>query len=201
MNRLSDVGQARRALLLLLVCISTLLLARRVRESSTDDSTIDAIVVLAGGVDDSGRPHESVLRRLRKAVILHQEQLHAGRTVPIICNGGGTTHKPKFVDPAGYAVPEAALMARELQSLGALGQSQPQLMVAGLVYTRDECFGFTASGVAAEHILLEGYSDDTLGNAFFLRTMHADTRTDWVHRIADAANTHNAHLLFASFGT
>jgi len=30
-------------------------------------------------------------------------------------------------------------------------------------------------------VLTEGYSDDTVGNAFFLRVMHADLRPDWVH--------------------
>jgi hypothetical protein len=48
-------------------------------------------------------------------------------------------------------VPEAALMGRELQALG----------------------------VAAADVYVEGYSDDTIGNAFFLRVMHMDARPDW----------------------
>ena len=64
----------------------------------------------------------------------------------MVPNGGGTTHKPKWVSPAGYAVPEAALMARVLQE----------------------------EGVDPHDIYLEGYSDDTIGNAYFVRAVHAD---------------------------
>ena len=34
-------------------------------------------------------------------------------------------------------------------------------------------------GVSASDIYAEGYSDDTIGNAFFARVMHADPRPDW----------------------
>ena len=91
------------------------------------------------------------MRRLLKAAELYRLQAARRRAPAIVCNGGGTTHKPKYVDAAGYAVPEAALMGRELVKLG----------------------------VPAERVALEGYSDDTIGNAFFLRVMHADLRPDW----------------------
>lgn len=102
-----------------------------------DDATsFDAIIVLAGGVSDEGRPHETVMRRLREAAsVYHAQVTRTGAAPSIICNGGGTTHKPKWVDAAGYAVPEAALMAKELTSLGVKGSD---------IYT-------------------EGYSDDTIG--------------------------------------
>lgn len=64
-----------------------------------------------------------------------------------MCNGGGTTHKPKWINTAGYAVPEAVLMAQELRR---------------------------QHNIPAQHIYAEGYSDDTLGNAFFARVMHVD---------------------------
>jgi uncharacterized SAM-binding protein YcdF (DUF218 family) len=102
---------------------------------------LDLLVVLAGGVDAQGRPHETVLRRLRAAARLHRQASKRGRVLSVLCNGGGTTHKPKWVDAQGYAVPEAALMARTLAELG----------------------------VPYGHIYLEGYSDDTIGNAFFVR--------------------------------
>ena len=106
----------------------------------------DAVLVLAGGVDAGGRPHEAVMRRLRRAAKLYAASRERGHTLAVVANGGGTTHKPRWVSPAGYAVPEAALMARELE--------------------RD--------GVAAQDIYLESLSDDTIGNAFYARTMHAD---------------------------
>jgi len=113
------------------------------REELAVGEAVDLVVVLAGGVDASGRPHETVLRRLRAAARLNQAAAAIGRALPILCNGGGTTHKPKWVDEQGYSVPEAALMARHLAQLG----------------------------VPYDHIYLEGYSDDTLGNAFQARTL------------------------------
>jgi uncharacterized SAM-binding protein YcdF (DUF218 family) len=108
----------------------------------------DVILVLAGGVNSFGVPHETVLRRLRRAAEVYQSAIRtSGRAPAIVCNGGGTTHKPKWVNKAGYSVPEAVLMAQELQR---------------------------QYGIPAEHIFAEGYSDDTLGNAFFARVMHVD---------------------------
>eukprot|EP00964_Phaeocystis_antarctica_P099825 scaffold65605_cov33-Phaeocystis_antarctica.AAC.1 len=78
----------------------------------------DAVIVLAGGVDAGGRPHEAVMRRLRRAAKLWAASRERGHTLAVVANGGGTTHKPKWVSPAGYAVPEAALMARELERDG-----------------------------------------------------------------------------------
>ena len=77
-------------------------------------AAVDAIVVLAGGVDETGVPHESVLRRLRAAARHHHASSASGLALPILLNGGGTTHTPKWVDREGYAVPEAALMGRYL---------------------------------------------------------------------------------------
>ncbi|KAL1518664.1 hypothetical protein AB1Y20_002952 [Prymnesium parvum] len=107
----------------------------------------DAILVLAGGVDAHGRPHETVLRRLRRAARAYGEAAAAAAPPIVLCNGGGTTHKPKWRNAAGYAVPEAVLMAEELER---------------------------AHRLPAAHLYTEGYSDDTVGNAFFARVMHAD---------------------------
>ena len=106
----------------------------------------DAVLVLAGGVGTDGRPHEAVLRRLRRAARLHSAAKQRGHRLAIVTNGGGTTHKPKWVSPAGYAVPEAALMGRELHRLG----------------------------VDPSDVYLEALSDDTIGNAYYARTIHAD---------------------------
>lgn len=110
----------------------------------------DAIIVLAGGVGEDGKPHATVMRRLERAAQLYREQ-QIGLPPAIVCNGGGTTHKPKWVDTSGYSTPEAALMGRELLRMG----------------------------VSAEHIFVEGYSDDTIGNAFFARVMHVDAQPSW----------------------
>ena len=106
----------------------------------------DVLVILAGGVNASGVPHETVMRRLRRAA-----ELYARQPTACLCNGGGTTHKPRFISN-GFAVPEAALMGKQLVALG----------------------------VKPEDVFVEGYSDDTIGNAYFARTMHFDARQDWV---------------------
>ena len=138
-------------------CVAVLLVlgligyVARPSESRSDlfSPSVDAILVLAGGVSNEGKPHETVMRRLREAARVYQSQIaRSGAAPAVVCNGGGTTHKPKWVDPAGYAVPEAALMARELRAMG----------------------------VKSSDIYVEGYSDDTIGNAFFARVMHADVR-------------------------
>ena len=85
------------------------------RSSSATSTAYDVLVVLAGGVDDQGTPHETVMRRLRRAAQMYRQ---AAQPPGIVCNGGGTTHKPKWTDAAGYAVPEAALMGRQLLTLG-----------------------------------------------------------------------------------
>jgi len=144
------MGRARAWLL----CAGLLLffMASR-RAAGESDADADVILVLAGGVNGRGRPHETVQRRLQAAARIHEEAQQRGRAIAIVCNGGGTTHKPKYVDDAGYSVPEAALMARSLQDLG----------------------------VPFQHVYLEGYSDDTLGNAFFARVIHVDPRAAWVN--------------------
>ena len=72
------------------------------------------------GSQAGGRPHEAVMRRLRRAAKLYAASRERGHTLAVVANGGGTTHKPRWVSPAGYAVPEAALMARELEAEGGL---------------------------------------------------------------------------------
>lgn len=108
----------------------------------------EVLLVLAGGVGDDGIVHESVARRLDAAAALFKR---SGGALSVICNGGGTAHKPRFLDAAGFAVPEAVIMATALKQ----------------------------RGVPLSSVFLEGWSDDTLGNAFAARTMHTDLRPDW----------------------
>jgi len=147
-------GMATRAMAALLALGVIAYISRSEANSTGTSSSFDVIIVLAGGVTKEGRPLETVQRRLVEAARVYQEQVtRSGVSPTIICNGGGTTHKPKWADAAGYAVPEAALMAREL----------------------------TALGVKTNDVYVEGYSDDTIGNAFFARVMHADVRPTWVN--------------------
>jgi uncharacterized SAM-binding protein YcdF (DUF218 family) len=117
--------------------------------SSTAFERPELILVLAGGVDKRGAPHCTVAARLRAAA--NASGAHGG-TVPIVLNGGGTTWKPRHVDRNGFSIPEAALMAEQL------GRE---------------------SGIRSELLYPESFSDDTVGNAFFARTMHTDLRPEW----------------------
>ena len=45
----------------------------------------DLIIVLAGGLNEEGKLHEWVIRRMHRAIELHK--LHSA---PILCCGGGT---------------------------------------------------------------------------------------------------------------
>ena len=61
-------------------------------------TSVGMIVVLAGGVDEHGKPHESVLRRLDAAIAIARS---ASGDIPILCNGGGNI----FIFTAPFAIP------------------------------------------------------------------------------------------------
>ncbi|KAG8470237.1 hypothetical protein KFE25_008658 [Diacronema lutheri] len=108
----------------------------------------DVVLVLAGGVDRRGATHCTVAERLRAAA-------NASKALggcPVVLNGGGTTWKPRYVDRNGFSIPEAALMAVQLEREG---------------------------GLRHELLYPESFSDDTIGNAFFARVMHTDLRPEW----------------------
>ena len=72
-------------------------------------------------------------------------ELHSGNSY-IIALSAGTTHRPPPMDALGFPIMEATAEAQYLM----------------------------ARGVAADRILVEKYSYDTIGNAFFSRMVHAD---------------------------
>ena len=174
-------NQPTRTGVLTTLVLATILLVLRATKAAPVPSATDVLVVLAGGVDDNGVPHETVMRRLRRAEKIYSLQRASTRAPSIVCNGGGTTHKPKWVDPAGYAVPEAALMGRQLM---ALGVSASDVFVEGCAWPNRDRTGPSPDRqlVCDARTLIRlsrADSDDTIGNAFFLRVMHADTRPDW----------------------
>ena len=109
-------------------------------ESSLVDVTenfSDIILVLAGGLTQEGKLHEWVIRRLNLAA-----QLHKLHQIPILCCGGGTYHKPPFINQDGFVVHEST-----------------------------ECVNYlTQSGVDKNMIYREWSSYDTIANAFFSLT-------------------------------
>ena len=67
-----------------------------------EEIKLDIIIVLAGGLDEKGKLHEWVIRRLKRAI-----ELHKIYEVPILCCGGGTYHKPPFTNTSGFVVHES----------------------------------------------------------------------------------------------
>ena len=105
-----------------------------------EDIKLDLIIVLAGGLNSEGMVHPWVKRRLNRAVELHK--IHD--FVPILCCGGGTYHKPPFLNDKQYVIHEST-----------------------------ECANYLIQkGVNPVNILREWSSYDTIANGFFSLTTH-----------------------------
>lgn len=108
-------------------------------KTSNNLKTYDVIIVLAGGLTDSGEVHPWVMRRLDKAI-----QIYNQRNTPILCCGGGTYHKPPFVNEKGFAIHEST-----------------------------ECANYLIQhNVNPNHIYKEWSSYDTIANGFFSLANH-----------------------------
>ena len=108
-----------------------------------------AIIILGGGLTEQGKIYEHVELRVRRAYSLYKKIKMggaAGIDVTLIPLSGGTPHKPPPLDDAGFPITEAAGSAKRLLEMN----------------------------VPASDIMEEGYSLDTLGNAYFLRNTHID---------------------------
>jgi uncharacterized SAM-binding protein YcdF (DUF218 family) len=119
--------------------------------SSVEASTsrdIDAIIVLGGGLTPDGSPPLWQQARCKLAAELYSKAVAAGQSpAPVVITlSGGTTWKAPPRDDRGFPITEAASSARYLATLG----------------------------VPYEHLFEEGFSLDTIGNAYFLRAMHTD---------------------------
>ena len=110
-----------------------------------------AIIVPGGGLTKNGAPNPWVVSRIEMAAKL----FHAAPIPPsVITLSWGTTWKPPPIDAAGFPISEAA---------------------ASAIFLANEL------GVDYKYILEEGSSLDTIGNAYYLRTVHIDPRRDWRH--------------------
>jgi hypothetical protein len=63
---------------------------------------IDLLIVLAGGLNEEGKVHEWVKRRLDRAI-----EIHKIFNCPILCSGGGTYHKPPYYNDEKFVVHES----------------------------------------------------------------------------------------------
>jgi len=98
------------------------------------ENKIDLLIVLAGGLNEKGQLHEWVIRRLERSI-----ELHKINKCPILCCGGGTYHKPPYINEKGFVVHEST-----------------------------ECVNYLVQrGIEKDKIYREWSSYDTIANAFF----------------------------------
>ena len=100
---------------------------------------LDIIIVLAGGLNEKGKLHEWVIRRLNRAI-----ELYKIYNIPILCCGGGTYHKPPFINDSGFVVHEST-----------------------------ECVNYLVQNNVMKNMIYREWSSyDTIANAFFSMTSH-----------------------------
>ena len=131
--------------------------------AAASTGSLDAIVVPGGGLTPEGHVHPWVAARCAVAARLYHASLLATmdtgtgtgtgrarrrpRRPPVIVTlSGGTSWKPPPLDARGFPITEAAAAARYLAE---------------------------THNVSLDHIVEEGFSLDTIGNAYFLRAVHA----------------------------
>lgn len=130
--------------------------------AAASTGSLDAIVVPGGGLTPEGHVHPWVAARCAVAARLYHASLLAGvdtgtgtggrarrrpRRPPVIVTlSGGTSWKPPPLDARGFPITEAAAAARYL------GETH---------------------NISLAHVVEEGFSLDTIGNAYFLRAVHA----------------------------
>ena len=96
------------------------------------------IVVLAGGLKETGEVHDFVKYRLDKASEIFWEEIKK-RNCKIICMGGGTYHKPPILNKGKFVIHESSSCAHYLLS----------------------------KGIPPENLLREWASYDTIANGYF----------------------------------
>ena len=129
----------------LLVLLANILSFTSSLRSKGSGERIDAIIICAGGQTPSGPPPH-VSARLIRAAALYRDEVARGGNPVVITTAWGTPHKPCPRDAAGFEIHEAEMNARVLLRLG----------------------------VPPDAIREESVSLETVGNAYFARTMHCD---------------------------
>lgn len=107
-----------------------------------------AIVVLGGGLLSNGEvPPHTKLRLAKASELYFSLSKSSGAAVDIITLSGATPHKPPPLDKQGFPIGEAQAAAAYL---------------------------IKQSGIPPASVAEENFSLDTLGNAYWLRTVHIE---------------------------
>mmetsp|Transcript_3221 Transcript_3221/g.12732 ORF Transcript_3221/g.12732 Transcript_3221/m.12732 type:complete len:354 (-) Transcript_3221:650-1711(-) len=121
---------------------------------STDvpsDAFYDAVVVVAGGMTDSGGLPAWVVSRLDHAVAEYRRHVTASdgpKKMYVVLSGSATPHKPPPLQKGGFTLHESTAMAEYV----------------------------VANGVPPEAVLKDTASMDTIGNAYYSLLLHAAPR-------------------------
>ena len=120
--------------------------------SSQKQELLTAIVIPGGGLEKNGDIYLQTKLRIEKAVKIFQSNTKCigkknSNSCIFITLSAGTTHKPNPLDSNGFPIYEAASAAKYL---------------------------INKYDIHPKYIWEENFSLDTLGNAYFLRTMHTD---------------------------
>jgi len=128
----------------LVLLLSGLLIKRQVLSRVP---TRVGIVILGGGLQSNGDVPKHTILRLERAKELYfsLKKENPSQEVLLITLSGGTTHKPSPLDAEGFPIAESSSAAKVL---------------------------INVMEIPTEHVLEEAFSLDTLGNAYFLRTVH-----------------------------
>lgn len=110
-----------------------------ITNNTTINNTTKYVIVLAGGIKENGEVNDFVKKRLDKAIEIYNLNKKNNILTPIICLGGGTYHKPPYMNIDKFVVHESSACAKYLCSMG----------------------------IPSNHIMREWYSYDTIANAYF----------------------------------
>jgi len=100
------------------------------------------IIVLAGGLNEDGEPHDFVKSRLDEVINIYHNGIINNKKNKIICLGGGTYHKPPNLNKLNYVIHESSSCA---------------------VYLIE-------NGVNENDVMREWSSYDTIANGFYFLT-------------------------------
>lgn len=143
---------------------------KNIKEEKNISLEIKTIIcVLAGGLTQTGKPHQFVINRLDKVIELFKE--NSDNTVILIL-GGGTYHKPPFLNSENYVVHESTSCSAYL----------------------------IENGINPSNIFREWSSYDTIANGFFAFTNYINLLDlNNIHVITSDFHMSRTKLIFNYF--
>lgn len=124
---------------------------------SATSPPVTLIIIPGGGLTKTGEIPPHTQLRLNRAAEIYR--LSGSNNYKIVTLSGGTPHKPNPLDADGFPIFEASAASKKLVEMG----------------------------IPPENVWEENFSLDTIGNAYFLRTVHVEP-LDHVRKIVVITN-------------